>query len=133
MKEPMPSGMEEYLSTYGWHFSKKMCEWAISKMRRRAKDSAQEEPMQLLAKEDVDTIFRRYGVDPTSYTAYDAVYIYHMLMSDFYGISLVDERHLVLHVKAYLDDVDGYDEIALTRFYADCIGRGEMPPWEDCI
>ena len=27
-----PSGMEEYLSAYGWHFSKKMCDWAVSKM-----------------------------------------------------------------------------------------------------
>ena len=22
-----PSGMKEYISQYGWHFSKKMCEW----------------------------------------------------------------------------------------------------------
>ena len=24
-----PSGMKEYISQYGWHFSKKMCEWAF--------------------------------------------------------------------------------------------------------
>lgn len=28
-----PDGMTDYLSIYGWHFSKKMCEWAVSKMK----------------------------------------------------------------------------------------------------
>jgi hypothetical protein len=25
-RDKFPSGMEEYLARYGWHFSKKMCE-----------------------------------------------------------------------------------------------------------
>ena len=25
-RDKLPSGMEEYLSAYGWHFSKKLCE-----------------------------------------------------------------------------------------------------------
>ena len=29
----MPSGMKEYLEAYGWHFSKRMCEWATGKMK----------------------------------------------------------------------------------------------------
>lgn len=33
-RDRFPSGMEEYLSHYGWHFSKNMCEWACSKMYR---------------------------------------------------------------------------------------------------
>ena len=31
-RDKFPSGMEEYLSLYGWHFSKAMCDWACSKM-----------------------------------------------------------------------------------------------------
>ena len=31
----LPEGMDAYLSNYGWHFSKKMCEWAVSNMRDR--------------------------------------------------------------------------------------------------
>ena len=26
--DKMPLAMKNYLSLYGWHFSKKMCEWA---------------------------------------------------------------------------------------------------------
>ena len=33
MYEKKPAGMDNYLSNYGWHFSKKMCEWAISMMK----------------------------------------------------------------------------------------------------
>lgn len=33
--EVKPSGMDNYLQNYGWHFSKKMCEWAVSMMKGR--------------------------------------------------------------------------------------------------
>lgn len=38
-----------------------------------------------------------------------------------------------MYVKDTLEDPDGYDEVAFTRFYADCIGKGEMPEWEDVL
>lgn len=128
MKEKMPSGMEEYLGLYSWHFSKKLCEWAVSRMKRK---DGQKVP--ILRKEDLDTLFRRYGVDPTEFHGYDGVYAYHMAQADYMGSSIKDEQHLVLFVKDYLTDPDGYDEVAMTRFYADCIGLGEMPDWEECI
>jgi hypothetical protein len=31
----MPSGLQEYLSYYGWHFNKKLCEFATSKLLSR--------------------------------------------------------------------------------------------------
>ena len=133
MHESFPSGMEEYLETYGWHFSRKLCEWAVAHMRRRGTGKGEAESIKMLSKEDLDTLFRRYGVDPTDFMCYDAVYVYHMAKADFYESSIVDEQHLVMYVKDYLGDPDGYDEIAMTRFYADCIGRGEMPDWEACI
>lgn len=132
MYERMPSGMEEYLSTYGWHFSKKLCEWAISRMRCKDEKTGQEKPVERLSKEDLDTVFRRFGIDPTKFTAYDAAYVYHMAKSDFGNGSLPDDNRLVMFVREYLEDTDGYDEVAMTRFYADCIGKGEMPDWEAC-
>ena len=33
-----PDGMTDYLSIYGWHFSKKMCEWAVSKIVIKEKE-----------------------------------------------------------------------------------------------
>ena len=34
-KAMQPSGYAEYMSNYGEHFSKAMCEWAVSRMRTR--------------------------------------------------------------------------------------------------
>jgi hypothetical protein len=37
--EVKPAGMDNYLQNYGWHFSKKMCEWAVSMMKGREGNS----------------------------------------------------------------------------------------------
>ena len=132
-RELFPSGMEEYLDMYGWHFSRKLCEWAVSRMRKKNVRTGAEEKIPMTKKEDLEETFQRYGLDTAKFKAYDAVYVYHMAKSDFYGTSITDEQHLVAYVKDYLCDHDGYEEIAMTRFYADCIGRGEMPDWEECL
>ena len=33
-RDKLPSGFEEYLSMYGWYFSKKLCMWAVSNMKK---------------------------------------------------------------------------------------------------
>lgn len=42
--------MKEYLDTYGWHFSKKMCEWAVSMMKRKNPQTGKEEPIEYMDK-----------------------------------------------------------------------------------
>ena len=42
IRDKMPSGMEEYLSQNGWHFNKKLCEWAISNMWKLNSDGKKE-------------------------------------------------------------------------------------------
>lgn len=56
-----------------------------------------------------------------------------MAKSDFFESSIISEQYLLQFVKDYLDDIDGYDGKALTRFYADCIGSGTPIMWEDMI
>lgn len=124
--------MEEYLQRYSWHFSKKMCEWAVSKMYRKGAQGKVEH-VPFTSKEDIENTLRIYGVDTSKFIGYDAVYVYNMAMADYFGSSLQDDRMVSLFVKDYLDDPDGYDEVAFTRFYADCIGKGEMPEWEDVL
>lgn len=55
MKKNYPSGMEEYLDFYGWHFSKKMCEFACSLMGNS---------------EQVDSTDQKYK--------YDYIYLYNL-------------------------------------------------------
>lgn len=56
-----------------------------------------------------------------------------MVMSDFYGKSIKDEEHLILYIKDVIDDVDTYEGMPFTRFYADCIGSGTPIIWEDML
>lgn len=56
--ERFPEGMKEYLSNYGWHFSKKMCEFAVSNMRDRngAKIST-------YTKEKLDALLKQFNIE----------------------------------------------------------------------
>ena len=131
-REVFPSGMEEYLSQYGWHFSKKMCEWAVSRMYKR-NSLDKKIPIQSWNKDSVDKLLNKYGVTIENKIGYDYVFAANMCIADYYGSSIIDEQHLALFIKDYVDDPDGYEELPFTRFYADCIGSGVPINWEDML
>lgn len=124
----LPAGLEAYLSHYGWHFSKKMCEWAVSKMRDRKGMKVKPK-----TKEELESMFKSFGVEIENDRGYDKVFVYYMGLSDYMGNSIPDDVHLSLYVKDVLDDKDGYDGIAFTRFLADCSAKGVPIIWEDMI
>lgn len=124
----LPAGMKAYLSSYSWHFSKPMCEWAVSKMRDRNGNK-----VQLRSKEQVDTLLKNNGVELKNDYGYDSVFVMHMALADYMGSSIVDDAHLAKYVKDVLDDPDGYEGIAFTRFLADCSAKGAPIMWEDMI
>ena len=128
-----PSGMREYLDVYGWHFSKKMCEWAVSKMKKKNPTTGKSEPIDYVDKEKVDEILKKNNVNLENDVAYDPVYVFAMARADYLKSSIADEAHLALFVKDYLDDEDGYPDVAFTRFYADCIARGMPIMWENML
>lgn len=126
--ELLPSGMEAYLSVYSWHFSKRLCEFAVSKMTDR-----NDQKLRMRSKEEVETILKNNNVEIENDYGYDKVFVMHMGLSDYWGSSISDEAHLARYVKDVLDDKDGYDGIALTRFLADCSAKGVPIVWEDVI
>ena len=131
-REVFPSGMEEYLSQYGWHFSKKMCEWAVSRMYKR-NSLDKKIPIQSWNKDSADKLLNKYGVTIENKIGYDYVFAANMCIADYYGSSIIDEQHVALFIKDYVDDPDGYEELPFTRFYADCIGSGVPINWEDML
>ena len=128
-----PSGMQEYLDTYGWHFSKKMCEWAVSKMKRKNPQTDKEEPLDYMDKDETEEFLKKYNVVLPNVKGYDAVYLLAMVRSDFFKSAIVDEQHLALYVKDFFSDTDGYPTMAFTRFYADCIGSGTSIQFDDML
>lgn len=129
-RSSFPSGMEKYLQYYGWHFSKKMEEWAASKMIKEVGNKKQNITPYTL--EDVKSLFTRTGVKLDDIT-YDSVYIANVAKADFFNSSIGDETHLALYIKDVCEDTDAYEGMIFTRFYADCIGSGRPIQWEDMI
>ena len=120
--------MAEYLSNYGWHFSKKMCEWAVGMMRDRNGAA-----VRMKEKSALDDALRAQGLDAKQIVGYDAVYVEAMARADYYGSSIASDAHIYKFVSDYLNDPDGYDGVALTRFYADCMAKGMPVYWEELL
>ena len=128
-----PSGMKNYLSIYGWHFSKKMCDWAVSRMYKGEKETKIEQHNSDYTRDKVDILLKRYNLKLENNKGYDDVYIANMCKFDFLGSSIDNEIKLAQFIKDYIDDADAYEGMPFTRFYADCIGSGTPIIWEDMI
>lgn len=124
--ETFPAGMQEYLSNYGWHFSKRMCSWAVSKMYDR--NGRKITPY---TKEKVESMLSSANIQLKRDMGYDKVFVANMAQADFLGNSLLNEMLVARYVKDYIDDQDGYEGLPFTRFYADCVGSGTPIEWED--
>ena len=119
--------MVNYLRYNGPHFSKKLADFAISKMR---KDDSK---LQRLEKEQVDKLLSSNNIEIINDYLYDTVYVANMAKADFYGSSITTDLSLAKFIKDYLDDEDGYDGIAFNRFLADCARKGVVINWERMI
>ena len=126
-----PEAMETYLEFYGWHFSKKMCDWAVSKMYKEV--NGKKEYIKPYTKEDLEQFLEKQGIKLEDVQGYDHVYIANMAKADFLGSSISDEVHLAKYVKDVISDPDAYEGMPFTRFYADCIGSGTPIIWSEMI
>jgi hypothetical protein len=79
-------------------------------------------------KEQLDAMIKTNNINIENDVGYDALFVLNMAKADYHGSSITEDVKMIKFVKDYLDDPDGYDGIAMTRFYADCIGKGEIIP-----
>ena len=136
MAQKYPSGMADYMAAYGGHFSKKMCQWAVSRMMKDVKKpdgTTKKEKITPWTKEQVEEMLLRYGVTLENDKGYDKVYVANMCKADFLNDSVPDETHVAKYVKNLLDDPDGYEELVFNRFMMDCMGMGVPIIWEDMM
>ena len=125
--DTLPSGMKEYISNYGFNFSKHAYEYAVSLMKGR---NGKVKPME---KKEVEDFLARFGVTLEHNKAYNAAYVLSMAKADFYQSSIPDEQHLALYVKDYIDDEDGTPELPFRRWLASMVALGEPILWEEII
>ena len=119
-----PSSMKRYLRYYGEHFNKKLCDFAISKMKHG------KSPVE---KERVDEVLNKYAIKLENNELCDYVFVFNMGYNDYMGSSITDDKHLALYVKDVIDDKDGYDGIVFNRWYADMVVQGIPIEWDEML
>ena len=122
-----PEEMKSYLRHNGWHFNKKMCEWAVKQMRKNGKS------IKPMSNEEVEGLLHKYEIELENNVGHDACYIANMCRADFYASSITDEKGLAQFVKDYVDDEDQQDGFIFNRFYADCSLNGVGIPWDEIL
>lgn len=119
---------EEYVEQYGFHFNKKLYEWAVSMMRDKAGNK-----IPVMSKEQVAEFLRGHGVTLKNDRGHDAAYVRAMAMADYFGSSLPDESHVALFIKDFLDDPDGTKSKAFDHFVVDCRAKEEPIYWDEMM
>ena len=119
-----PTDMKRYLKYFGQHFNKRLCQFAVSKMKHGKTP---------ITKEQVDEVLKKHGITLKNNELYDYVYVYNMGNNDFMGSSIADEKHLAMYVKDVIDDEDGYDGIVFNRWYADTVVQGIPIEWNEML
>lgn len=119
---------DEYVDQYGFHFNKKLYDWAVSRMRDRNGNKVTAK-----TKEEVADFLRANGVTLKNDHGHDAAYTHAMLLADCWGSSLATDRALAFGVLDFLDDPDGNPTKAFDHFVVDCRAR-EIPIfWDEMI
>ena len=123
-----PRAMSSYLMNNGWHFTKRMCEYAVSLMRKKNPVNGQMDAVQMITKEQVDDLLKRNNVKLQNDVGHDAVYVAnygkHTLSK-----SVPDEQHLAMYVKECVDDVNAADGTIMREWYARLIACGMLVDW----
>ena len=122
----VPEGFREYRRRHGCHFSRELCEFAVSRMTG---DDGR--AIKALSKQEVETALRESKVEVRHMEGYDHVFAANMCLADYLGESVPDMEHLARYVKDVLDDPDGYEGIVLCRWIADVVAKRVDVPWEE--
>lgn len=122
-----PGEMKAYLRYNGWHFNKKMCEWAVKQMQKNGK------PIKPIEEDEVNELLHKYGIEIENNIGHDVCYVANMARADFYASSITDEKNLARFIKDYVDDEDQQDGFVFNRFYADCSLNGIGIPWDEIL
>ena len=127
VNDNMPKSMRKYLTHNGWHFNKSLCNFAVSLMRKHGKR------LDPISKENVDKLLEQYKIQLDNNVGYDYVFIANMCKADYYGSSIVDDKHVALYIKDTVDDEDAADGTTMRRWYATMVANGIMVDWDDSL
>lgn len=129
----MPMEMKAYLRNYGFSFSKKACDYAVSLMKKENPSTKREEKIEPWSKEQVDEMLKRFNVTLENNVGYNATYVANMLKADMFKSSIVDEQRLALGVKDIIDDYDASPRLVFKKWITSMDDAGLPIEWSELI
>lgn len=131
--ELTPPAMKAYLRNYGYSFSKKACEYAVSLMKK-ASSSASGTPVKIDAwnKEKVEECFKKNNINIKGDISYNHVYVFNMAIAD-YPTSLPNDMMRCMFVKETMEDVDSNPDNIFRKWIISMDGNGIPIYWEDLL
>lgn len=119
---------KKYIQLYGHHFTKALCEFAVSLMER------QDGQITPLTKQQIEEKLKQQNVKLEYNKLYDFVYVANMCKADYLGSSVPnDDAHLCKYIKDTIDDPDGYDGQIFNRWLSDMKGTSTPIDWSAFI
>ena len=123
-----PTAMEEYFMDYGYHFNKKLFEFATDTMVDRNGNK-----LKVWDKEKTEAFLKANGVTVKNDYGHDAAYVLNMGRARYMGGSIADDVHLALFVVDYLDGRDAAETRAFDEFYIDSVAKGIPIFWDEMM
>jgi hypothetical protein len=117
----------KYMRMYGPHFTKELCDFAVSLMED------EKGKITPITKKELEDKLKACGIELKYNKLHDAVYVANMCKADFLGSSIKSEEDLCHYIKDILDDADATDGYVFNRFYADTIFMNNPIEWDDMI
>lgn len=131
--EELPRDMKTYLRNYGYSFSKRACDYAVSRMRKMNTATGRMEKIEPYTKEKVDELLEKHGIKLKNNVGYNATYVFNMCLADYWKSSIDDEEHLCRMVKDIIDDVDDNPDNVFRRWIISMDGNGEPIEWDELL
>jgi hypothetical protein len=129
----MPMEMKAYLRNYGFSFSKKACDYAVSLMKKENPSTKKEEKIEPWSKEQVDEMLKKFNITLENNVGYNATYVANMLKADMFKSSIVDEQRLALGVKDIIDDYDASPRLVFKKWITHMDDSGTPIEWSELI
>ena len=130
--ELTPPAMKAYLRNYGFSFSKKACEYAVSLMEKVNTATGMPEKIEPWSKEKVEECFKKNNIAIKGQITYDHVYVFNMALAD-YPKSIPNEAMRCLFVKETIEDVDSNPENIFRKWIISMDGNGVPIYWENLL
>lgn len=130
--EDMPKDMKRYIKNYGFHFTGKMYQFAVSKMYKKSKDG-KDEKIEPIDRDKVVELLKKYNISLENDEMYDSAYVYSSAMADYFGKSIPNEQYLAMHIKDRIDDVDKKAGYIFHQWYFDMCFEGIPIDWEEFV